>query len=121
MGDASGDAAVVREAHERLARGDLEGFAELVADDATWVGVTPEDGAEPATCANRQGIVETLRQNLQASLHGELARIVQGTDGLDGRVGDWFHSIETRAGRIARMRDAVTWAEALVAAGASDG
>ncbi len=93
------------------------------------MGVAPEDGAEPATCANRREIVETVRQNLQASLRGELVRIVEGTDGVatwvgivgpDGRVGDWFHSVETRGGKIARMRDAVTWAETLVAAGASE-
>lgn len=131
MVDASDPEAVslVREAHARLTRGDLEGFSDLVADDATWVGVTPEDGAEPATCANREEIVETVRQNLQASLRGELVRVVEGTKGVavevgivgpDGRVGDWFHSVETRRGKVIRMRDASTWNEALAAVGVSD-
>ena len=123
------DVSVVREAHARLERGELDGFAELVAEDATWVGVTPEDGAEPATCANRAEIVETVRQNLQASLGGELSRVVPGARGMavevgivgpNGRVGDWFHSVEVSGGRILRMRDAATWREALAAAGARD-
>ena len=128
--DRPSSGSLVREAHERIARGELEGFAELVAEDATWVGVRPEDGAEPATCANREEIVETIRQNLAASLHGELVRLVEGPGGVavevgivgpDGRVGDWFHSVETRGGRIARMRDASTWDEAAAAVAAEPG
>ncbi len=127
--DARDNASIVREAHARLERGDLDGFAELVAEDATWVGVAPEDGAEPATCANRAEIVETVRQNLQASLRGELVRIVEGDRGVaveiaivgpDGRVGDWFHSVTIKDGKVTRMRDAATWQEALAAAGARD-
>ncbi len=87
----SDDISLVREAHERLARGELDAFAELVAEDATWIGVQPEDGAEPATCANREEIVETMRQNLAASLHGELVRVVEGPGGVAVEVGHGQH------------------------------
>ncbi|HEX2031685.1 MAG TPA: nuclear transport factor 2 family protein [Actinomycetota bacterium] len=117
----------MRQGYDTLRRGDLDAYADLVAPDATWVGVEPEDGSEPAMCHDRSEILTTVRRNLRSQLEGTLEHVVDGRNGAavsvrlvgpEGDAGYWHHVVEAREGKIVRMRDTRSREEALRLAGA---
>src|SRR4051794_22872417 len=117
--------AVIRQGFEAFLKGDFDALRELMEPDAQWLYWEPI----PGDCQDRDNIIATLRQRHAEGVVGGLADVVEGGEKLlveiagprleesglpDGRAA---MVVTMREGRIVRMQDHRTRADALADAG----
>jgi ketosteroid isomerase-like protein len=119
------NASLIRDGFEAFLKGDFDALRELIERDAQWLYWEPI----PGDCQDRDKIIATLRQRHAEGVVGGLADVVAGGEKLlveitGPRLEEWglpegraAMVVTMRDGRIVRMQDHRTRADALADAG----
>jgi ketosteroid isomerase-like protein len=122
---------LARRGYEALRRGDVDAIFELLSPDVDWQGFEPGEG----DCHNRAEAMSVIKERLEQGAIGELEEIIDVGDdrivvvtsgnpdfeeryaelGLPEGHDEISSVITIREGKVVRMRDYMTRAEALAA------
>src|SRR4051812_46900008 len=119
------NAALIRDGFEAFLKGDFDALRELMEPDAQWLYWEPI----PGDCHDRDKIIATLRERHAEGVVGALGDVVEGGEKLlveitGPRLEEWrlpesraAMVVTMRDGRIVRLQDHRTRADALADAG----